>query len=157
MSSRPCVLTMLCLLLWSALAATASAADPANPLMTDRSMFRALILVTPSAEDDAYRRMQEQLRQREDDIAQRRLMLYRIEAGKGQRAGRPMTPFETRALLNALDLDPQGPLTVVLVGLDGGKKMQLEGYVAPQQIFDVIDNIAIRQPAPRSDALGEDH
>ncbi|GHB07531.1 DUF4174 domain-containing protein [Modicisalibacter luteus] len=123
-----------------------SAADnPANPLVTDRGLFRPLILVTPSLDNADFRRIREQLQAQRDEFEQRKMVLYSIEAGNGHRAGRPMTTYETQAVLEAMEVAPDGPLTVILVGMDGGKKMQLEGFVAPRQVFDIIDNMPIRR------------
>ena len=66
-----------------------------------------------------------------------------------------MTRFETEALLEALEVDPQGPMKVILVGYDGGKKMQLEGFVDPRQVFDIIDRMPIRQSEQRRTAPRE--
>ncbi|GAB2791857.1 hypothetical protein GCM10027040_17450 [Halomonas shantousis] len=149
MPQRPVfALLLISLLVWTASIAAASAADPANPLITDRGLFRPLVLVTPDADNAAYQRMREQLRRRQDDLRQRQMVLYSVEAGSGQRTGQAMTPFETRALLKALGIDPQGPMTVILIGMDGGKKMQLEGYVDPQQVFDIVDNMPRRTAGP---------
>lgn len=121
-----------------------AAKNPANPLITDRGLFRPLILVTPSLDNADYRRIREQLQAQRDEFEQRQMVLYSIEAGNGHRAGRPMTPYETRAVLDAMDVSADGPLTVILVGMDGGKKMQLEGFVPPRQVFEIIDNMPIR-------------
>ncbi|MGC3871683.1 DUF4174 domain-containing protein [Halomonas sp. GXIMD04776] len=150
------LLSWICLIVWSLAVPTTFAADnPANPLITDRGKFRPLILVTPSIEHDAYVRMREQLQRHRAEFDDRRMMLYSVEDGNGHRTGRPMTRFETEALLEALEVDPQGPMTVILVGYDGGKKMQLEGYVDPQQIFDIIDKMPMRQSEQRRTAPRE--
>ncbi|MCG7600610.1 DUF4174 domain-containing protein [Halomonas sp. McH1-25] len=122
-----------------------AADNPANPLVTDRGLFRPLILVTPSLDNADYHRIRMQLQAQRDAFEQRKMVLYSIEAGNGHRAGRPMTPYETQAVLEAMDVSPDGPLTVILVGMDGGKKMQLEGFVPPRQVFDIIDNMPIRR------------
>lgn len=122
-----------------------AADNPANPLVTDRGLFRPLILVTPSLDNADYHRIRMQLQAQRDAFEQRKMVLYSIEAGNGHRAGRPMTPYETQAVLKAMDVSPDGPLTVILVGMDGGKKMQLEGFVPPRQVFDIIDNMPIRR------------
>lgn len=147
-----CVHLLVGLLTWLSLGVTSSAMateNPANPLITDRGKFRPLILVAPSLDDADYLRMRSRLDERQAAFAERKMVLYSVagtrEGNSGQRAGQPMTEFENRALLEALEVDTQGPLTVILVGMDGGKKMQLEGYVAPQSIFDIIDNMPIRQ------------
>ncbi|MFD2191654.1 DUF4174 domain-containing protein [Pistricoccus aurantiacus] len=117
----------------------------ANPLITDQGKFRPLILVTPSAENADYQRMLADIQRQRASLEERRMLLYRIEDSEGWREDKPMTAPETRALLEALELDAQGPLQVVLVGLDGGKKMQLEGHVELQEIFRTIDNMPMRR------------
>ncbi|WP_129139038.1 DUF4174 domain-containing protein [Modicisalibacter coralii] len=135
------------LLLWlTLLAGPASAAEnPANPLITDRGLFRPLIIVAPDGEAPDYRRLRDGLSQRHTAAEARKMLLYTVVEGAGQRAGKPMTDTETRALLEALEVPATAPLTVILVGLDGGKKMQLEGYVAPRQVFEIIDNMPLRR------------
>lgn len=133
--------------LGSAQAASSSdASNPAaNPLLTDRGKFRPLILVTPSAENTGYQRMLTDIQRQRASLEERRMLFYRVEDDKGWREGKPMTQPETRALLDALELDAQGALQIVLVGLDGGKKMQLEGHVELQEVFRAIDNMPMRQ------------
>lgn len=139
-------------LLWSLCLSTALLAshapateNPANPLITDRGLFRPLIIIAASAADTDYRRMRERLEARQAAFEEREMLLYTVTDGHGERAGKPMTEAETGALVEAMDIDPQGPTTVILVGKDGGKKMQLEGYVPPQQVFDIIDRMPMRQ------------
>ncbi|WP_136068864.1 DUF4174 domain-containing protein [Modicisalibacter radicis] len=136
-----------CLCLSAALPASLAAAaeNPANPLITDRGLFRPLIVVADSADDPDFQRMLARLETRRAAFEEREMLLYTLAGGRGERAGRPMTEAEVGALVEAMKLDPQGPTTVILVGKDGGKKMQLEGYVAPQQVFDIIDRMPMRQ------------
>ncbi|WP_227367668.1 DUF4174 domain-containing protein [Halomonas sp. M20] len=144
------LLSRVCLIAWSLTMPIAFAADnPANPLITDRGKFRPLILVTPSIDNDDYVQMREQLQHHREEFDDRHMVLYSVEDGIGHRTGRPMTRFETEALLEALEIDPQGPMKVILVGYDGGKKMQLEGFVDPRQVFDIIDRMPIRQSEQR--------
>ena len=151
--SRLLIATLLSL---GGLVGTTSAADnPANPLITDRGMFRPLILVAPSLDDADYQRMREALQRHREEFDDRQMVLYSVESGQGHRAGRPMTKFETRALLDALEVNPQGPMRVILVGYDGGKKMQLEGYVDPRRIFDIIDKMPIRRSEQRESTRRE--
>ncbi|RKR03446.1 uncharacterized protein DUF4174 [Kushneria sinocarnis] len=123
----------------------ASAADPANPLVGDRWTFRPLIIVTPSVDNPDYQRMRGILASHHKAFEDRDMLLYTVENGEGERAGQPMTDAETTALLNALELDPHGELTTVLVGKDGGRKVQQTGPVDPMTIFDTIDRMPMRQ------------
>ncbi|QEL12912.1 DUF4174 domain-containing protein [Kushneria phosphatilytica] len=126
-------------------AGSAAAADPANPLIGDKWTFRPLIIVTPSVDNPDYQRMRGIIATRREAFEDRDMLLYTIENGEGERGGKPMTEAETTALLNALKLDPHGPLTTVLVGKDGGKKVQQTGFVDPMTIFDTIDRMPMRQ------------
>ncbi len=141
---RP-LLWSLCLAMMLLVTHAAAAENPANPLVTDRGLFRPLIIVAPNAADPELRRMQERLGARQAAFEEREMLLYTVAGDYGERAGKPMTDAEIRALLEALGIDSQGPMTVILVGKDGGKKMQLEGYVSPQQVFDIIDRMPMRQ------------
>ncbi|MDW5378325.1 DUF4174 domain-containing protein [Halomonas sp. HP20-15] len=141
---RP-MLCSLCLATMLLAAHAAAAENPANPLVTDRGLFRPLIIVAPSAADPDFRRMRERLATRQAAFDQREMLLYTIAGDYGERAGKPMTDAEVSALLEAMDVDTQGPTTVILVGKDGGKKMQLEGFVPPQQVFDIIDRMPMRR------------
>ncbi|OLO10377.1 hypothetical protein BTW10_15140 [Chromohalobacter japonicus] len=123
---------------------TAHAADPANPLITDHGLFRPLVIVSPQRDDDDYQRMRTQLRASHAKFEARDMVLYRVENGQGYRNDEPMTRFETQALLKALTLDDDASLTTVLIGKDGGKKMQLEGFVAPETVYHIIDQMPMR-------------
>lgn len=122
----------------------AQAADPANPLITDHGMFRPLVIVSPQRDNDDYQHMRTQLRSSRAKFQARDMVLYRVEKGQGYRNDEPMTRFETRALLKALSLDGDVPLTTALIGKDGGKKMQLEGFVAPETVYHIIDQMPMR-------------
>ncbi|MCK0713879.1 DUF4174 domain-containing protein [Chromohalobacter sarecensis] len=123
---------------------TAHAADPANPLITDHGLFRPLVIVSPQRDNDAYQRMQTQFKTSRAKFQARDMVLYRVENGQGYRNDEPMTRFETQALLKALALGDDAPLTTVLIGKDGGKKMQLEGFVAPEKVYHIIDQMPMR-------------
>ncbi|WP_419307763.1 DUF4174 domain-containing protein [Chromohalobacter israelensis] len=123
---------------------TGQAADPANPLITDHGLFRPLVIVSPDRDDDDYQRMRTLLGASQAKFQARDMLLYRVENGRGYRNDMPMTRFETQALLDALALRDDMPLTTVLVGKDGGKKMQLEGFVAPETVYHLIDQMPMR-------------
>ena len=52
-----------------------SADNPANPLITDRGLFRPLILITPSLDNADYRRIREQLQDQRFDAVKLRLVV----------------------------------------------------------------------------------
>ncbi|OLO02710.1 MULTISPECIES: DUF4174 domain-containing protein [Salinicola] len=119
--------------------------DPANPLITDKWNFRPLIVVTPDPGQPAYRHLRQQLDDTRNQFADRDMLLYTVEGDSGTRHGQPMTPYETRALLDALGVNPDQGVTTILVGKDGGKKVQLRGDVDLQEIYATIDRMPMRQ------------
>jgi|GEM_PF-315876 len=119
--------------------------DPANPLITDKWNFRPLIVVTPDAGQPAYQHLRQQLDESRDQFADRDMLLYTVEGNSGMRHGQPMTPYETQALLEALGVSPNQGVTTILVGKDGGKKVQQQGDVELQEIYSTIDSMPMRQ------------
>ncbi|WP_342593895.1 DUF4174 domain-containing protein [Salinicola lusitanus] len=125
--------------------AQANGNDPANPLITDKWNFRPLIVVTPDAGQPAYRHLRQQLDRTQEQFDDRDMVLYTVEGDSGTRHGRPMTAYETRALLDAVGVSPTQGVTTILVGKDGGKKVQLQGEVDLQEIYATIDRMPMRQ------------
>ncbi|KAA0017460.1 DUF4174 domain-containing protein [Salinicola corii] len=125
--------------------AQANGNDPANPLITDKWNFRPLIVVTPDAGQPAYRHLRQQLDRTQAQFDDRDMLLYTIEGESGTRHGRPMTAYETKALLDAVDVSPEQGVTTILIGKDGGKKVQLQGEVDLQEIYATIDRMPMRQ------------
>ncbi|ARS54426.1 hypothetical protein B9G99_05305 [Kushneria konosiri] len=117
----------------------------ANPLLADKWQSRPLIMVTPSADNPDYERMRGIIETQRDAFNDREMVLYTVENGDGSKDGQALTEIETDALLDALGVNARGPLTTVLVGKDGGKKVQQEGFVDPRQLFDTIDNMPMRR------------
>lgn len=128
---------------------TAFAEPAANPLLADQWQSRPLILITPDVEAPEYQRMRGIVEIHRDAFDDRDMVLYTVENGDGQKAGRDLTEAETGALLSALGLAADGPLTAVLVGKDGGKKVEQQGFTDPRQIYDTIDNMPMRRAEQR--------
>ena len=123
--------------------------NPANPLITDKWNFRPLVVVTPDAGQPAYRHLRQQLEETRGAFTDRDMLLYTVEGDSGTRHGQPMTPYETRALLEALGVSPDQGVTTILVGKDGGKKVQLRGDVDLEEIYATIDRMPMRRAAEK--------
>lgn len=121
------------------------AREAANPLNADQWQTRPLILITPSAGNSQYLRMRRELKNQQEDFDRRDMALYTIESGIGYHDGAPMTDAETSALLSDLNITPDSRVIVILIGKDGGKKVEQRGYVNPEQLFSTIDNMPMRQ------------
>ncbi|WP_027348998.1 DUF4174 domain-containing protein [Halotalea alkalilenta] len=138
-----------CIALTGLLASSLTAAqDPAaNPLLAERGHHRPLVMIAPQANDPDYRRLAIELDQPPNRTAleQRGMPLYTVIGGVGSRDGHPLTPYETAALMAALQSDGFGPLRVILIGRDGEPKMDIEGYLPSSQILDIADRIDTRR------------
>ncbi|GHB24719.1 DUF4174 domain-containing protein [Salinicola rhizosphaerae] len=119
--------------------------NPANPLVTDKWNFRPLIILTPDPHAPAYQHLRAQLERSQDQFDSRDMVLYTIEGTQGTRHGQPMTAYETDALVKALGVSPDQGVTTVLVGKDGGKKVEQRGDIDLQQIYDTIDRMPMRR------------
>ncbi|AZV32165.1 DUF4174 domain-containing protein [Cobetia sp. ICG0124] len=125
---------------------TAANVDPAaNPLLGETWNRRSLVLVAPDEQDRELERQRDELRATRGEMQQRDVTLYTLMGTRGIHDGVPMSFEEVRALRDAMQLREGAPFTVILIGKDGGKKMQLEGFVAPDQIYQVIDSMPMRQ------------
>lgn len=125
---------------------TAANVDPAaNPLLGETWNRRSLVLVAPDEQDRDLQRQRDELRATRGELQQRDVTLYSLMGTRGIHDGVPMSFEEVRALRDAMQLREGAPFTVILMGKDGGKKMQQEGFVSPDQIYQVIDNMPMRQ------------
>jgi Domain of unknown function (DUF4174) len=106
---------------------------------------RLLFLFSPSSEVPAYRSLNQELNRNFDGVRDRDLLVFHI--------------FEKEpSVMDSLEISPQaaenlrgrfgvrqGAFTVVLVGKDGGVKLQESGPVTLAEIFGLIDSMPMRQ------------
>ena len=92
--------------------------------------------------------LQSQLRDpaMQQEFQEREMALFTVVAGRGERAGVPMTPAQTNDLLVALGAVADGSAQVFLVGKDGGIKLRERGdRVSLPEIFTLIDGMPMRR------------
>jgi len=131
-------------LLLSALPLLANASE--NPLEAERWKTRPLIVLAASADDPLLMRVQAALREpaNREAFVERNMVLYTVIGQQGQRNGQPLEAIATKRLLLALDAGNTRP-QVILVGKDGGKKIQQGADADLQAIFRTIDRMPMRQ------------
>lgn len=131
-------------LLLSALAITAHAAD--DPLQAELWKTRPLILLADDASDPLLVRVREALAQpaNREAFVERDMVLYTVVGKQGQRNDQPLDAIATKRLLLALDAGSERP-QIILVGKDGGKKIQQGADADLQKIFATIDRMPMRQ------------
>jgi len=131
-------------LLLSALPLLAQASD--DPLQAERWNTRPLIVLAASADDPLLARVQAALREpaNREAFVERDMVLYTVIGQQGQRNEQPLDAIATKRLLLALDAGSARP-QVILVGKDGGKKIQQGADADLQAIFQTIDRMPMRQ------------
>lgn len=131
-------------LLLTVLPLLAQASD--NPLEAERWKTRPLIVLAASADDPLLARVQAALQEptNREAFVERDMVLYTVIGQQGQRNGQPLESIATKRLLLALDAGNARP-QVILVGKDGGKKIQQGADAYLQAIFRTIDRMPMRQ------------
>jgi hypothetical protein len=117
------------------------AGDGHSPLAQERGATRPLVVVVASATDPTLADLKTALRQPANrrGFAERDMVLFTVIEGRGQRDGRDLGDDATRAMLAGLGLQSTPPPVVVLVGKDGGKKLERRGPIDLATLFGVID------------------
>ncbi|MGQ9921212.1 MAG: DUF4174 domain-containing protein [Desulfobacca sp.] len=127
---------------------TSAARDPAD-LKQYQWRQRVLLLFAPAADHPAYQGLVRELQEQANGVRERHLVVLPIlEQGESLSPFQEIAPAEARALRQRFAIRP-GAFTVVLVGKDGGVKLQREGQVALAEIFGLIDGMPMRQQERR--------
>jgi hypothetical protein len=119
----------------------------ANPLASERWQSRPLIVIAPNASDSTWRQFQQDLMQpvNREAFIEREMVLYTVINGVGKRNGLALDPQATAALLTRLDAEPGAPTRLLLVGKDGGTKIDQHAPLDARAIFATIDKMPMRQ------------
>ena len=122
-------------------------AGDGNPLIAERWQGRPLIVIVPDARDETLLRLRQALTEPaiREAFVEREMVLYEVVAGHAVRNGEPLGSNASRALLQAVRYETGAPARVVLIGKDGGIKVDQPGPVDPQTLFTTIDRMPMRQ------------
>lgn len=118
----------------------------ASPLTAEQDRSRPLVLVAPSPADPEAAALANALAQPQTAaaFADRQMVVFTVLAGRGARAGTPLDPAQTAALLAGLGLPADGPATLLLIGKDGGVKLRQRQLDVPE-ILATIDGMPMRR------------
>lgn len=118
-----------------------------NPLTAERWKTRPVVVVVPHAGDALLAKVRATLAEpaMREGFRERDMALYTVVAGQGSRNDQPLAPARTRALLQALQLQADGPAAFVLVGKDGGVKLRQGADVDLREVFAEVDRMPMRQ------------
>lgn len=144
---RPFIRVAVALALAGSSVCPTLAGEAGNPLVAERWKTRPLVIIAPNANDPTLLGLQQALEKpaNREAFVEREMVLYAIVAGAGRRNNRTLTSLETDALLKALAVDARGPTKVILIGKDGGKKVEQNGSIDPATLFEIVDAMPMRQ------------
>jgi hypothetical protein len=106
---------------------------------------RLLLLFSPSPEVSAYQSLNQELIRTPDGVTDRDLLVFRVlEQGQSIMGTQEISPQGAENLRRRFGVS-RGAFTVVLVGKDGGVKLERSGPVSLSAIFALIDSMPMRQ------------
>lgn len=106
---------------------------------------RLLLIYAPSADVPAYQRYAQDLDRRRRGIEDRDLIVFRIfEKGQSFQEDAPLAPEAAMALRQRFGVGAGGS-RVVLIGKDGGVKLDQAELVPLADIFALIDSMPMRR------------
>ncbi len=132
------------------------AASSDAPLAEEIGKTRPLIVIAASAADPVLVKLKTSLSEPDNQraFAERDMVLFMVIDGHGQRDGRDMSVEASKALIEELRLPPRPLPRVILVGKDGGKKLERHAPIALNELFGIIDAMPMRQVEMGRDAAG---
>ncbi|MFD0916703.1 DUF4174 domain-containing protein [Pseudahrensia aquimaris] len=127
-----------------ALSAVAANAAPLDALKWDK---RVLILFDQSRSSASLDRQIDRLRERRPDVDERDMIVL-VSAGNERAAiamGYARLPNGIERTLRRFYKPAERGMTMILLGKDGSEKQRWNRTIDPQEIFDVIDSMPMRQ------------
>lgn len=112
---------------------------------------RIILLLTDSFENDSLRQQKEFLSKFSKELKERKLIQYEISPYY-YRFGTNTDHIELGTSTLFQKYNPTNePFKIVLIGLDGGVKLEKNIAIDPSQIFELIDQMPMRQNELRND------
>jgi len=110
---------------------------------------RLLFLFSPTRSHPLFDTFQKSLADRQPGVADRDLVIFEIlESGSSRINTENMDPQTAQSLRKRFEVSP-GQFTVILVGKDGGTKMNRNEETQLVDIFGLIDSMPMRQEEMR--------
>ncbi len=114
-------------------------------LSTYQWKSRLLLVFAPSEDDAPYRDLRKELRDQEDKIIDRDLLVFHVFEDGESWFGDSLIDKQSAAQLRDRFSVTPGQFVVVLIGKDGGEKFREPNKVDMAEIFSLIDSMPMRQ------------
>jgi hypothetical protein len=129
--------------------ASQSARETAVDLDQYRWKSRLLLLFAPTRDHPWFDSLHRSLMTRKADVADRDLVFFEVlESGLSTLDTEPLDPGTAEMLREKFGV-AEGSFSVVLVGKDGGVKLDHQGQIRVEEIFALIDAMPMRQEEMR--------
>ena len=113
---------------------------------------RLLFIFAPDVSHPVFDALKKEISARKTDVADRDLVIFEIlEAGSSRIDEKPID-LQTANRLRERFAIPIGRFAVILVGKDGGTKLQRQEETRLEDIFGLIDSMPMRQQEIRKKA-----
>jgi hypothetical protein len=114
---------------------------------------RLLFLFAPSRDHPLFHTLHKSIMAQKAEVADRDLIIFEIlESGPSSMNANHLDPQTAQSLRKKFDVPP-GNFTVILVGKDGGIKLNRRAQTQLADIFSLIDAMPMRQEEVRQKAL----
>ncbi len=114
-------------------------------LVRFRWKYRLLLLFSPSIDDEAYLKQIESFQGKEAEIKDRDLIIFRFFSNGEGFCNSDIIPFEeVKRSYQDFHIN-KDQFNILLIGKDGGVKMHKKQYVQTYIIFNIIDQMPMRQ------------
>lgn len=110
---------------------------------------RLLLLFSPSKNDKAYIKQIRDIRENEAEIKDRDLIIFRFFKNSDGYFDNEVIPFEdVKRAYREFQMN-EDQFSILLIGKDGGVKMNAQHYMQTDDIFNIIDQMPMRQDEMR--------
>lgn len=118
----------------------------AQDLEAHRWKERVLLLITRDLKTPEYIRQTHALVQQPEELEERRLVVYTLMENR-YAEGLPPGTWATGVLERYMSGEANTGFRVVLLGLDGGVKLDEPSFVPPENVWTLIDGMPMRKAA----------
>ena len=99
---------------------------------------RLILVFAPDIENDTFREQLSEFENRQEEITQRDLLIFKIYAGSD------LESSQVEKFQSEFDVNPD-EFCILLIGKDGTVKMRDNKVVSAETVFDIIDSMPMRQ------------
>lgn len=112
---------------------------------------RVILLFAPNLNDSILNRQVQEFNALSAELIDRNLVVYQITPTQVVYQNKPLLPETAKPVLTLYDrYDVQKEaFAVILIGKDGGRKLQSVQWTSPNTIFRLIDSMPMRQSEMR--------